>query len=303
MKARFFFAEAFSSIRGNAATTMAAIVTVLIVTFLLGVTVTIGKWVYDYTNGVRGEITVKAYVDHSYAPRSGSTPQVVAKAQQQRAALMAQMRQIPYVKSVTYVSPADALKLVGADQRKSVEALGINPYPPGFWLKMTDPAQAKSVAQAVGKIPPVYSCGAPPCVYYGSQITKKVLNTTKYILYFLTGLMILLAIAAVVLIQNTIRLSIFSRRREIEVMKLVGATNSFVRLPFMLEGMITGVTGAAAALALLTVVYVALNSIQGGLTDPVRSVGVLTLIVLLIGFGFVLGAFSSVLTLRRFLRV
>ena len=78
---------------------------------------------------------------------------------------------------------------------------------------------------------------------YASQITKRVLNTTKYILYFLTALMILLAVAAVVLIQNTIRLSIFARRREIEVMKLVGATNSFVRLPFMLEGMITGVSG------------------------------------------------------------
>ena len=86
-------------------------------------------------------------------------------------------------------------------------------------------------------------------------------------------------------------------------MKLVGATNSFVRLPFMLEGMITGVTGAVAALALLSIVYVSLNSIQEGLTDPVRSVGVFTLVLVLVGFGFVLGAFSSVLTLRRFLRV
>ena len=84
-----------------------------------------------------------------------------------------------------------------------------------------------------------------------------------------------------VLIQNTIRLSIFARRREIEVMKLVGATNSFVRLPFMLEGMITGVSGSVAALALLSIVYVALNSIQEGLTDPVRSVGVFTLMLLL----------------------
>ena len=64
-------------------------------------------------------------------------------------------------------------------------------------------------------------------------------------------LMVLLAVAAVVLIQNTIRLSIFSRRREIEVMKLVGATNAFVRLPFMMEGMMTGLIGAVAALGLL----------------------------------------------------
>ena len=86
-------------------------------------------------------------------------------------------------------------------------------------------------------------------------------------------------------------------------MKLVGATNSFVRIPFMLEGMITGVTGSAAALCLLTLVYAALNSVQYGLTDPVRSVGVFTLCLTLLGFGVILGGLSSLLTLRRFLRI
>ena len=297
MKWRFFLAEAVNSIRGNAATTLAAVVTVLIVTFLLGVTVTVGKWVYDYTNGVRNDITVKAYV--STSDYGSNDPQTVVK----RGDLLNEIKQLPYVKTVTYVSPAAALKTVSPSMRESAKEIGYNPFPPSFWLKLTDPAKASLVAAEVGRVAPVHACDAPPCVTYGSQITKRVLNTTKYILYFLTALMILLAVAAVVLIQNTIRLSIFARRREIEVMKLVGATNSFVRLPFMLEGMITGVSGSVAALALLTVVYVALNSIQEGLTDPVRSVGVFTLMLLLAGFGLVLGAFSSVLTLRRFLRV
>ena len=297
MKWRFFLAEAINSIRGNAATTLAAVVTVLIVTFLLGVTVTVGKWVYDYTNGVRNDITVKAYV--STSDYGSNDPQTVVK----RGDLLNEIKQLPYVKTVTYVSPAAALKTVSPSMRESAKEIGYNPFPPSFWLKLTDPAKASLVAAEVGRVAPVHACDAPPCVTYGSQITKRVLNTTKYILYFLTALMILLAVAAVVLIQNTIRLSIFARRREIEVMKLVGATNSFVRLPFMLEGMITGVSGSVAALALLTVVYVALNSIQEGLTDPVRSVGVFTLMLLLAGFGLVLGAFSSVLTLRRFLRV
>jgi cell division transport system permease protein len=115
--------------------------------------------------------------------------------------------------------------------------------------------------------------------------------------------MLLLGIAAVVLIQNTIRLSIFSRRREIEVMKLVGATNAFVRLPFMLEGMLTGLLGAIGALVLLTVVYVALNGYDRGLTDPARLVGVPLLVAMLSAFGLLLGAFGSGITLRRFLRV
>ena len=237
MKWRFFLAEAINSIRGNAATTLAAVVTVLIVTFLLGVTVTVGKWVYDYTNGVRNDITVKAYV--STSDYGSNDPQTVVK----RGDLLNEIKQLPYVKTVTYVSPAAALKTVSPSMRESAKEIGYNPFPPSFWLKLTDPAKASLVAAEVGRVAPVHACDAPPCVTYGSQITKRVLNTTKYILYFLTALMILLAVAAVVLIQNTIRLSIFARRREIEVMKLVGATNSFVRLPFMLEGMITGRVG------------------------------------------------------------
>ena len=101
-----------------------------------------------------------------------------------------------------------------------------------------------------------------------------MLTTLKYILIFVGGLALLLGIAAIVLIQNTIRLSIFSRRREIEVMKLVGATNSFVRLPFMLEGMLTGLLGALGAVVMLGVVYIALNGYNDGLTDPVRLVGI-----------------------------
>jgi cell division transport system permease protein len=115
----------------------------------------------------------------------------------------------------------------------------------------------------------------------------------------------LLGIAAVVLIANTIRLSIFSRRREIEVMKLVGATNWFVRVPFVLEGMLTGFAGAAGAVTLLSIAYIGLTNLNGGLTDPARTfpAGVVGLGAALIAFGMFLGAFGSGLTLRKFLRI
>jgi hypothetical protein len=114
-------------------------------------------------------------------------------------------------------------------------------------------------------------------VTYGKKITDQVLNTLKYVLYFVFGLMILLGVAAVVLIQNTIRLSIFSRRREIEVMKLVGATNAFVRLPFMLEGMLTGLLGAVGAVVMLAVVYVAVDNFNRA--PPRTVVGDVLLVV------------------------
>ena len=126
-----------NSIRGNAATTLAAVVTVLIVTFLLGVTVTVGKWVYDYTNGVRNDITMKAYVSTS---DYGSNDQ---KTVIKRGNLMNEIKQLPYVKTVTYVSPAAALKTVSPSMRESAEQIGYNPFPPSFWLKLTDPVQGQ----------------------------------------------------------------------------------------------------------------------------------------------------------------
>jgi cell division transport system permease protein len=214
------------------------------------------------------------------------------------------VKQLPYVKSWQYVSPDDAKNLLSPAAQRAIDQLGFNPLPPAFYVKLTDPEKADVTAAAALKIADIKNCGSPgKCVSYGKRITDEVLTTLKYILLFVGGLAVLLGIAAVVLIQNTIRLSIFARRREIEVMKLVGATNSFVRLPFMLEGMLTGLLGALGAVALLAVVYVALDGYNDGLTDPARLVGIPLLVGLLAGFGLILGAAGSGLTLRRFLRV
>jgi cell division transport system permease protein len=289
---RFFFWEALASIRANAATTLAATVTVLIVTFLLGIFVSTSWWVYDYAVGVRNQVTVKLYL-----------PKVYATDAVKRGDVANQVKALPNVKSYTYVSPEAAVKLLSPSEQQAISQLPSNPLPPAFYVKLTDANKAAQTAAAAQNITAIRDCGSPPCVTYGKKITDRVLNTLKYVLYFVFGLMILLGVAAIVLIQNTIRLSIFSRRREIEVMKLVGATNAFVRLPFMLEGMLTGFLGAIGALAMLTVVYVALNDYDRGLTDPARLVGIPLLISMLAAFGLLLGAFGSGLTLRRFLRV
>ena len=117
---------------------------------------------------------------------------------------------------------------------------------------------------------------------------------------------IVLVVASTLLIANTIRLSIFARRREIEVMKLVGATNWFVRGPFMLEGLICGLAGSLLAVILLFVSKeAALPSLLPRLTsDPdVQALGFWLISLILLGLGLLLGAAGSGLTLRRFLRV
>ena len=155
--------------------------------------------------------------------------------------------------------------------------------------------------------PAIKNCGTPGrCVTYGKRITDQVLTTLKYILIFVGGLALLLGIAAIVLIQNTIRLSIFSRRREIEVMKLVGASNWFVRVPFMAEGLVQGAIGAGFAVGLVYFLKWIISKFlknQHNLLQPfyASSHDVFVIGALVLSIGAVIGIMGSMIGLRRFL--
>jgi cell division transport system permease protein len=138
----------------------------------------------------------------------------------------------------------------------------------------------------------------------GGKTSKRVLRVGGVIsIVFLVGV-ILLVIASTMLIANTIRLSIFSRRREIEVMKLVGATNWFVRGPFMVEGLLCGLGGAIAAVFLLILgKAVILPLIDIGHSKDAHAMPFELNALILVGIGLLLGVFGTGLTLRRFLQV
>ena len=292
---RFFLGEAMQSVRANFATTLAATLTVLIVTLLLGVFSVAGYWLYHYLTGVQNQVTVKAYLPKPDA----KDPAVLNRIDNE-------IRKIPYVKDVTYVSPAKALTKLSSSEQDDASLLPVNPLPPSFWIHLTNPHKAGYVQEQLYKISDIKHCGSRPCVDYGKQIVGRVLTIATWTVIIVGILVALIGVASVVLIANTIRLSIFARRREIEVMKLVGATNWFVRVPFVLEGMLTGFVGALLAVVPVT----------GGVRrhrQPVSTTaihptagfpgGVPSLMLLLTAFGLVLGALGSSLTLRKFLRV
>ena len=140
---------------------------------------------------------------------------------------------------------------------------------------------------------------------YGKEVSQRILQVARVIqIVFLIAVFVLLA-ASMMLIANTIRLSIFSRRREIEVMKLVGATNWYVRGPFMLEGVLTGLAGSFAAVMLLFVGRrsPSRRSSATSRTTPTSRPGVHLDGSILVLVGLAIGALGSGLTLRRFLRV
>jgi len=128
----------------------------------------------------------------------------------------------------------------------------------------------------------------------------------KFIQWSGLGLILVLLVASILLIGNTIRLSIFARRREVEVMKLVGATNWFIRWPFVIEGLIVGLAGAGIAVAMLWVGKVTIIdplSQNFALIDNFPTVGFVPLIIVLLGASVVVSMIGSGIVLRRFLRI
>jgi len=295
LRFRFFVIEALRSLRNNFATTLAATVTVLIVMFWLGVFVALGSYMYNKVEQVRGDVKVDVYL-------------VDTASRKQLGVVQQRLQRNPDVKSVAYVSKADALEQMRVElgrDNELFEQLPVNPLPAKFLVELSDPDQAKSVAASVRGMPGVEK--GEDGVKYGGKTADRILKNGAVIEAVVGGLILLLAIAAVLLIANTIRLSIFARRREVEVMKLVGATNWFVRLPFMLEGMICGLVGAILSVGLLWISYDLLlrerlqSSQFSG--DDVQGISFVTLALLLLLAGTALGALGSGITMRRFLRV
>ena len=294
---KLIFTESLRSLGANASTTLAATVTVLIGMFLLGLFIAFGTWVVSWSNHVKRELVV-----HVYYCTSDTCAAEATQAQMNRTANIATSS--PLVKNVQFVSKQKALELMRQKHPEEVNALPSNPFPNALTVI---PKNADDIEKVAGLFQASPSVGIDK-VDYGKKTTHRVLKLAHVIEIFFIIAVLLLLSASTLLIANTIRLSIFSRRREIEVMKLVGATNWFVRGPFMLEGLLCGVAGALGAVVLLVVgKEVALPSLlhTGPLNagDDVNALAFELNALILLATGLLLGAAGSGLTIRRFLRV
>jgi cell division transport system permease protein len=288
VRAKLFFTEALRSLTGNFSTTVAATLTVLISMFLFGLVIALGSWVNSYTGSVKDEVVAKVFFT-----REATGKQVEA--------VRSQLARDPNVKETIFVSKEEALRIMKERAPELTENLTSNPFGHAFTVV---PTQAERVDEIVERLSPV-PAGVHE-VTFEEETTKRLLQVAWVLgIIILVGSLVLL-VAATILIGNTIRLSIFARRREIEVMKLVGATNWFVRAPFMLEGLICGLAGSIAAVVLLLVAReVALPRI-GVLeraSDDASALSFPLLALALIGLSLLTGAAGSGITLRRFLRV
>ncbi len=289
MRAKLFFSEAWRSVMTNLSTTVAATMTVLIGMFLLGLFIALGTWVLSWTGEVKKEVQVKIFFDTNAS-------------KDQMNAVASKLATFPEVKSVKFVSASDALAKMQKQYPDLTSGLSGNPLPASYEVQ---PKTAEQVDELAARFEPVPA--GVESVKYGKKTTERILQVAKIIGgVFLIGSVILLT-ASVILIANTIRLSIFSRRREIEVMKLVGASNWFVRGPFILEGLICGLAGSIIAVILLLVAKeAALPSILGRIESPGDGVSALSfplIALILVAVSLLVGAIGSGVTLRRFLQI
>ena len=298
MNPKFFLAEAWRSIRANAAVSVAATVTVLIAVFILGAFIPSFLYVQSTVDSQKDKVDIDAYISDS-----ATVPQVNGL-QTQLAALQSQGQ----IKSFTYVSKDDALVELRERLKDPsiLEELPSNPLPAKFNIKPVDPENAQGIIDQISDSPAIdQELG----ISYGAETADRLLSVARFIQWAGLGLITILLVASILLIGNTIRLSIFARRREVEVMKLVGATNWFIRWPFVIEGIICGLVGAILSVALLWAVKIGvvdqwIRDADSALTrDQATTIGFPLLCVVLILAGGLVGALGSGITLRRFLKV
>ena len=295
----FFFQEALRALKRNGAPSLAAIVTTVVTVVLLGMLIPIFQTAQGKSDEVRDQLNVQ-YALYDDATR----PEINA--------LQRKLEAIPHVADVTFITKAEALATLKADLKDDtiVEQLHTNPLPASFEVKADDAGNLPSVEAAVYPNGPKGNSISPIIsnAFDRTQSSEKIEEVTSALKIVLTVITALLVIASLMLVGNTIRLSIYTRRREVEVMRLVGATRWFIRWPFMIEGVVVGFVGGLLAILIL---WLGKITVVDPLSD---SIGVLAaqnnstlafpaLVAILFAASIVVSTIGSGVTLRRFLKV
>jgi cell division transport system permease protein len=295
----FFLREAIRALKRNAVPSFAAMATVLVTVLILGVFIPMVQATTGAANEVRGKVIADVYMKTNATAKDNERVRKIIETQ------------VPHVGKVQFVSKKQALAAEReAGRGDYYDLLGSNPLPDTFRVTPDNPDNIGEVRNALAPVSPSggRSVIDPSIdeVRNREEDTAKILSVTRVVKLTMALLAILLVTASILLIANTIRLSLYARRREVEVMKLVGATDWFIRWPFVLEGVLVGCLGGIVAVLLLGVVKVAV-------VDPLAkdfaliaapdtmNFPLLIAVLLLASVG--VSALGSGLSLRRFLRV
>ena len=286
----YFLAEALKNLRLNVLMSITAVTTTFICILVFGLGLLVSAHIQGVIGSVREDVSVEAFM-----PNASS---------QEVDALANRVETWPEVASVTRVSEEQAFaefKDKFEDQPDLYEDLELGVFPPSIQIQLEDPHSASAVAERLKE-----QGFTENNLSYPQQTIDRLNSITSYVIWGLYGATLLFLVASILLISNAIRLSIFARRKEIEVMKLVGASDGFVRTPFVFEGLLQGLVGSAlAALAVIWINYLFVDWAHTTLPFVPISAGAVNapfLLPLLVVVGVAIGIIGSFLSVTRFLK-
>ena len=288
----YFIREAFVSIRRNGLMSIAAISTVAISLLVLGLFLVLVFNINNMASMLESQVQITVYVKDEVSADKLTE-------------LKGQLTKTTGVTKVGFTSKEQAMKDFRkrlGEQKELLDSLGdVNPLPNSFAVHVDKPENLKSIAEKIRKLENIES------MRFGQEIIEQLFKVTYFIRVGGLVLIVFLTFATLFIISNTIRLTVFARRKEVSLMKYVGATDWFIRWPFLLEGMMLGLIGGVVAFVLIGIVYsIIVEQIHSTLAfmpilpkQPLLS----NVSILIVFLGMTIGATGSFISLKKFLKV
>ena len=288
----YYIREVFISLRRNNWMSVASIVTVAVFLFIFGMFLMMVMNMNKLAENMESQVQINVYL--------------LDKVDREQARdIEKDLKEIEGVETVGFVTKDEAMERFKdrlGDQKTLLDALDeTNPLPDSFEVTVTNPDLVKTAAEKMEKLDGV------ECAKYGQDVMEHLFEITRLLRIFGFTLMLVLAFATLFIISNTIRLTVFARRKEIAIMKYVGATDWFIRWPFVMEGMVLGLFGSIIAAMVLRTAYTAMaekvyDTLAFFPLIPEQPFLTYITIVVVIS-GMVVGAIGSAVSIKKFLKV
>ena len=292
--------EALIGFRRNLSTALGSIVTIFLSMLMIGLFMVIGGVIGNVVDEVESEVSITCYVADEASEDDIAT-------------VMSYIEGLDGVASVYFTTKEEALENFSATNSTDIiETLdGENPLPASIDVELSDPEMVEEVAEQIEAYALFASIAdeedPADSIKYGQQTVERLFTLTNYLSYIGIALIVLLIFIALVFINNTIRLSIMARKREIAIMRLVGATNGFIRGPFLTEGAMHSLLGSLLAVGLLELVRrFGLSALQDAIAFLSFDLSVGTFVaiyVFLLVLGLAVGLIGSAISMTRYLKV
>ncbi|MBI5231542.1 MAG: ABC transporter permease [Coriobacteriales bacterium] len=296
----YFFKESVQNFRRNWVMSLGAVITIFLSLLLVGISLATGVIVDNIVKDVEGKVSIRIFLKDGAAPADVD-------------ALQKQLIDNPKVGKVDYTSKEKALEeFKQTVDPEMIEQLDGNPLPASLDVELDDPREVRAMAEQIKVNPLFLKVADQPSepeksLKYGQQIVDQLFNFTRVVRVVEIVFITMLAVVSLIFINNTIRLAIYARRKEIGIMRLVGASNWFIRAPFLLEGVFQALIGAGLAIltivGLRQVILPRLSEVLQFLPVTVSASVMAQIALILTVAGVFIGILGSGVALRRYLKV